>query len=251
MSAYADPAARIMNALKLRLMPVAVSFPDSAPEGHARPAKAAAAGCQFWEQGAVNALSTTADDHKHCAIGIHTHAMRDAPTQQSEDLGATLAAMQGLDYVRDAEVAAIPVLPQTTGIVAYTPLNECEQPPAVVLLFADAAQSLVIAEAIARVDGEAAVAMGRPACALVPAVVNSGRAASSLGCCGARVYLDGLDERTSIWGLVSEKLEAYVAEIELLAKANDTLTRYHTLRRNDIEAGKNPSVDESLSRLAG
>ena len=33
-------------------------------------------------------------------------------------------------------------------------------------------------------------AMGRPACAVVPQAINSGQAALSLGCCGARAYLD-------------------------------------------------------------
>ena len=64
-----------------------------------------------------------------------------------------------------------------------------------VLIFADARQGLIVSEALARVDKVAAPAMGRPACTALPRALNSGNAVLSLGCCGARAYLDALDDR--------------------------------------------------------
>ena len=111
-------------------------------------------------------------------------------------------------------------------------------------------------------------AMGRPACGVVPAVKNSGRAALSLGCrlcrffllaisttcvprlpCGARAYLDTLTPNLSLWALPGPRLAEYADRVAELSKANEVLTRFHKLRRKDVEAGGAPSVQQSLVRL--
>ena len=157
--------------------------------------------------------------------------------------------MQGLDYVRPSEVEALPVVTTRHKHVLYQPLQDAGDRPSVVLLFAHPSQGLIITEALTRVDGETPAAMGRPACALIPQVLNSARSASSLGCCGARAYLDALSDDVALWGLLGARLEQYVDEIENLAKANAVLSRFHTLRRAAIEAGESPSVQQSLARL--
>lgn len=251
MSAYAELAQRLHAALGADIVPVAITFTDAPPADHERPQQPAAAGCQFWQTGATRALATDAGDHANCAIGIHTHNLAGAPAAQAQELATTLAAMQGLDYVRADEVGGIPVRKASSAFVNYSPLAACGGVPDAVLLMANAAQGLVLAEAIARVDGAAAAALGRPACALVPAVVNAGRAASSLGCCGARAYLDAFTDDRTLWALPGDGLVAYVDAIETLARANGTLTQFHSLRRAAIEAGERPTVEQSLARLGG
>jgi uncharacterized protein (DUF169 family) len=119
----------------------------------------------------------------------------------------------------------------------------------VVLLFAHAQQSLILSEAVSRVDKGIPPAMGRPACAVVPQVLNTGRAAMSLGCCGARAYLDVLSENIAMWAFPGKKLEQYCSEIETLARANKTLSAYHMQRREDIGSGARPTVRQSLDRV--
>jgi len=94
--------------------------------------------------------------------------------------------MSGLDYVREEEVAQIPVLDRKVKHLVYGPLSDLPMDPDIVLLFAHAQQGLIISEAVQRVDKNMAPAMGRPACAVIPQVMNNGKAAVSLGCCGAR-----------------------------------------------------------------
>ena len=156
--------------------------------------------------------------------------------------------MQGLDYMRPEEIESLPVLAGRSRWIEYAPLAEVGHPPAVVLLFATASQGLILSEAIARVDGAAPPAMGRPACALIPQVTNSGRSAASFGCCGARAYLDSMSDGTAVWGLAGGKLELYVNEIEAFAKANMVLSRFHDQRRVDVESGSAPTVNQSLAR---
>ena len=118
-----------------------------------------------------------------------------------------------------------------------------------VLLFADGRQGLVLSEAVARVDGGVAPAMGRPACAAVPHALNRGAAAMSLGCCGARAYLGALSDDIALWALPGSRLDEYCDEVATFAEANRTLATFHERRRSDVEAGGRPTVRESLARL--
>ena len=249
MTDWAAVSHKIEQALALTKTPVAVTFTDSAPSGSAAPAASVPAGCSFWELGANSNLATEASHHRHCAIGIHTHNLAGAPESQQHELETALGAMQGLDYVRPSEVQALPVIHTPHRYVLYGPLSEAASTPDVVLLFARASQGLVVTEALTRVDGEVPSVMGRPACALVPQVVNGGRSVSSLGCCGARAYLDALSDEMALWGLRGDRLEAYAEEIEGLSKANSVLTQFHELRRAAVEAGETPTVEDSLARL--
>ena len=155
-----------------------------------------------------------------------------------------------LDYVREEEVAAIPVLAEPVRHTIYGPLADFPMSPDINMLFAHAQQSLILTEAAARVDGGVPPAMGRPACAVVPQVKNGGRAAMSLGCCGARAYLDSLSDDVALWALPAGKLDAYCKEIAGLAKSNEILTMFHERRREDVAAGMRPTVQESLERLS-
>ena len=122
--------------------------------------------------------------------------------------------------MRAEEVAAIPVLQREVGHAVYGPLADFPLSAEIVLLFAHAQQGLILSEAAARVDEGVPAAMGRPACAVVPQVVNQGRAAMSLGCCGARAYLDAMSDDVALWALPAGNLEAYCKEIGILANAN-------------------------------
>src|SRR5262245_17545152 len=157
--------------------------------------------------------------------------------------------MSDLHYVRAEEVAAIPVVSREVKHVVYGPLAHFQIAADVVLLFAHAGQSLIISEAAARVDQGAPPAMGRPTCSAVPQAFNQQTAAMSLDCCGARVYLDALTDDVVLWALPGSKLDQYCAEITVLTRASRTLTAFHSRRREDVEAGKKPTVRESLDRL--
>ena len=243
-------AAQLSESLQLSLPPVALAFVDETPPGIAHYDEVAPAGCYFWQEAAQRVFSTSAKDHELCAIGVHTHNLAGASEAQPGELMTALEAMQGLDYVREEEVAGIPVLEQEVRHTVYGPLADFPVAADVVLLFAHAQQSLILTEAAARVDAGIPLAMGRPACAVVPHVANGGHAAMSLGCCGARAYLDALSDDIALWALPGEKLEAYCTEISGLAKSNDILTVFHQRRREDVAAGRRPSVEESLARLS-
>ncbi len=118
-----------------------------------------------------------------------------------------------------------------------------------VLLFGKADQMLILSAASQQVEGGLPPAMGRPACAIVPQAINTSGAALSLGCCGARAYLDALTDDVALWAIPGSKLTLYAERIEALAKANAILTKFHQVRRSDVKDGKSPTIQESLAAM--
>jgi uncharacterized protein (DUF169 family) len=250
MSKYQQLAGQLTESLELAQPPIAVSLCATPPSGIPAFDGIVPAGCSFWQLGATRMFYTSTKDHELCAIGVHTHHLSEPSTSSQSELQAALEAMRGLDYVRAEEVAAIPVVQREVKCVVYGPLAELPVDPDVVLLFTHARQGLILSEAVARVDNGMAPAMGRPACAVVPQVLNSGRAAMSLGCCGARAYLDLLSDSVALWALPGSKTNEYAEQIAILARANRTLSLFHERRRDDIASGKRPTVRQSLERLS-
>jgi uncharacterized protein (DUF169 family) len=239
----------LSESLQLRQAPVAISFTDTVPAGVSGPDDRVAAGCRFWQDAAEKTFATTTADHGLCAIGIHTHNLQ--PTTASmTDLQDALRVFGDLGYVREEDVAAIPVLKNRPGFVVYGPLSDTPTAPDVVLLFVDSRQMLVLSEAAQQVENGNPPAMGRPACAVVPQVMNTGRAAVSLGCCGARAYLDVFSDDVAIFAFPGNKLEDYAQRIKVLSEANSVLAKFHSIRRHQVETGAAPSVKESLAAMA-
>ena len=249
MTDYASAAESLTKALHLSWPPIALCLADSVPDGVPHyTGPRLPAGCVFWQEASRGVFATSAHDHNLCAIGMHTHNLE---TGQSEatDREDTFKVFAELGYLRPEQIPGIPVLAKRPKHVVYAPLADSPLPPDVVFLFVEADQGLVVSEATQAVEDGMPPAMGRPACGVVPAVKNSGRAALSLGCCGARAYLDTLTPNLSLWALPGPRLAEYADRISELSHANEVLTSFHKLRRTDVEAGNAPSVKQSLVRL--
>jgi hypothetical protein len=54
----------------------------------------------------------------------------------------------------------------------------------------------------------------------------------------------------AVFAIPGSKLDLYADRIETLSKANNTLTNFHRLRREDVEAGHSPTIKQSLAALA-
>lgn len=245
---YAKLSADLTAALHLEQTPVAISFTDTIPAGVSTASARVAAGCRFWQEATTATFATSAEDHNLCAIGVYTHNLQPSRAQQT-DLMDALKVFGDLGYVRPEDIPLIPVLTSQPKYVVYSPLADAPLTPDIVLLFANANQTLILSEATQQVENQNAPAMGRPACAVVPQVMNTGRAALSLGCCGARAYLDILPDSVALFAIPGAKVDAYAERIVALAQANEILTQFHQLRRQDIGNGNSPTVQESLLAL--
>jgi uncharacterized protein (DUF169 family) len=241
-------ARTLTDSLHLSQPPVAIAFTDAVPAGVPPYAGLAPAGCRFWQEATGRVFATVSRDHDLCAVGVFTHHLGSTGDVQT-DLQDALKVFADLDYVRPEDMAFIPVLQREAKVVVYGPLASIPVPPDVVLLFVKAEQALILSEASQQLENGLPPALGRPACGIVPHAINTGRTALSLGCCGARAYLDMLTPEVSLYAVPGSKLEAFTGRVAALANANTVLTKFHSLRRNEVEAGKHPSVKESLRAM--
>ena len=239
---------KLTDSLQLTLPPIAIAFRDAVPEGVKAFQGSAPAGCRFWQEAAKQVFATVAADHGLCSIGTYTHHLEMTAGVQT-DLQGAMKVFGDLGYVRPEDMPFIPVLNRQAKVVIYGPLDSIPVPPDVVLLFVKADQTLILSEASQQLENGLPPAMGRPACAVVPQAFNTGRTALSLGCCGARAYLDVLTPDVALYAIPASRLEAFAERVESLAKANTVLTAFHILRRRDVEAGKRPTLQESLAAM--
>ncbi len=248
MPSYSEISNTLTEHLRLTQPPVAVCFADSLPEGVEAWSGHSPAGCRFWQEAASRVFATSATDHSLCSIGQYTHNLDMSPAS-GVDLQDALKVFADLSYVREQDLPMIPVLASKPKYVVYGPLAAIPLDPDVVLLFVRADQTLILSEASQQLENGLPPAMGRPACAVIPQARNTGRSALSLGCCGARAYLDVLSPDVALYAIPGATLGAFAERIAALSKANEILTRFHQIRRKDIEAGRAPTIQESLLAL--
>jgi uncharacterized protein (DUF169 family) len=245
---YSQLAEALTQNLRLAQTPVAVCFADSVPASVPQHQGHAPAGCRFWRDATTGPIVTSSGDHALCAVGSYTHNLELSASEQSE-LQESLAVFGTLGYVTSEDLPLIPVLHRRAKHVLYAPLAESPLPPEVVLLFCDASQALIISEAVQQVEQRYPPALGRPACAVIAQVANSGFAALSLGCCGARAYMDAFTADLVLCALPGTRLSAYVERIARLSSANSILSQFHQRRSRDVAAGASPTVKESLAAM--
>jgi uncharacterized protein (DUF169 family) len=220
----------LVDLLHLALPPVAITFLDAPPPGVPHVAELEPAGCGYWRRAAEGeTFFTSADDHKRCPIGAHTHHVTLSPAEQQELMGL-VQTMVGLSYIRLEEVPQIPRRRTPLHVAVYAPLQATPVPPDVVLVRGNAQQLMLLAEA-AQAAGVAGAgpAMGRPTCAVLPEAENSARTAASFGCVGNRVYT-GADENEAYFAIPGRQLEAIEERLGVIVQANAELEQFHRAR---------------------
>ena len=53
----------------------------------------------------------------------------------------------------------------------------------------------------------------------------------------------------ALFAIPGAKLEQFAARIEALANANRTLTRFHTVRRQQVASGATPTAAETMAAM--
>ena len=222
-----NPAAQLTKLLKLRTQPIAIAFRDSAPEGMDRIEEAAPAGCSYWKYAAQGrTFYTEASDHFGCPIGSYTHGI-DLPEETAEELEGLLGTMVELQYISREEVPDIPRRGEPFGVALYSPLASAAFEPGAILILGNARQMMLLAEAAhaAGLETEGSL-VGRPTCAAIPAVLQSGRTATNLGCIGNRVYADLADDEL-YFAVAGPQLGVLLENLSTIAIANRELEAFH------------------------
>jgi uncharacterized protein (DUF169 family) len=224
------PQTSLTQLLNLTSPPVAIAFVDEPPRGVPHVSTIEPAGCGYWRRAAAgDVFFTTADDHKSCPVGAHTHNVALSPGEQQELMGL-VQTMVGLSYIKMEDVPRIPTRKTPLRVAVYSPLDETPVAPDVVLIRGNAKQLMLLAEA-AQAAGVAGTnaAMGRPTCAVVPEAINSTRTAASFGCVGNRVYT-GAGDTEAYFAVPGAQLSAVEEQLSVIVRANEDLEKFHRAR---------------------
>ncbi|MXY27752.1 hypothetical protein F4Y59_06280 [Candidatus Poribacteria bacterium] len=225
---------QIQQLLNLETAPVAITFHETRPDNVPQTEKVEASGCTYWRRAAEGrTFYTEASDHYNCPIGCYTHNVELPPTQ-AEELQNTLGLMGELGYISMEEVPGIPRREDPFQSAVYAPLADASGTPDVVIISGTPRQMMLLAEAAtaAGIGTENGV-MGRPTCAVIPAVLQSGRGASSLGCIGNRVYT-ALSDDDFYFAFPGKHIDALIEKLETIVNANQALEEYHQQRQAEI-----------------
>ena len=128
------PQTSLESLLGLASPPVAIAFTDDPPPGVPRVPASEPASCGYWRRASEGEVFyTSADDHKRCPIGAHTHKVPLTEAEQQE-LMALVGTMVELEYIRIAEVPSIPTRQTPFRSATYAPLAKAPVNPDVVLV---------------------------------------------------------------------------------------------------------------------
>jgi len=224
------PQTSLTHLLNLTSAPVAIAFVDEPPPAVPHVSTIEPAGCGYWRRAAAGEVFfTTADDHKRCPVGAHTHNVALSPGEQQELMGL-VQTMVGLSYIKMDDVPRIPTRKTPLRVAVYAPLDATPVPADVVLIRGNAKQLMLLAEAAqaAGVAGSNAT-MGRPTCAVVPEAINSARTAASFGCIGNRVYT-GADDIEAYFAVPGAQLSLIEEQLSVIVRANEELEKFHRAR---------------------
>ena len=225
---------RLQKLLNLETAPIAVTFHEAQPDNVPHVEKVEASGCTYWRRAAEGkTFYTEASDHYNCPIGCYTHNV-ELPPAQMEALENTLGLMGELGYITMEEVPGIPRQENPFKSAVYSPLSDTIGTPDVVIISGTPRQMMLLAEAATAASiGSENDVMGRPTCAVIPAVTHSGRSVSSLGCIGNRVYT-ALSDDDFYFAFPGEHIDVLVEKLETIVNANRALEEYHQQRQADF-----------------
>ena len=224
------PETSLTELLRLTSPPIAIAFVDSAPPGVPHVAAMEPAGCGYWRRAAAGEVFyTTADDHKRCPVGAHTHNVTLSPAEQQE-LMSLVQTMVGLSYLKMEEVPQIATRKTPMQVAVYAPLDQAPAPPDVVLVRGNARQLMLLSEAArsAGIFGGGDI-LGRPACAMIPHAGNTGGAVASFGCIGNRIYTGLADDEFYVT-VPGSGLAPTLDRLAVILNANTQLKAFHEAR---------------------
>ena len=185
---------------------------------------------------ATRAASDMAEALDVIASTIEKFVASGVERAEAEQLVGTMVDLQ---YFSLEEVQHLPSVKKPHRGILYGSLARFPVEPDVVLVIATPRQGMLLAESSESVSLRATPAlptMGRPACAAVAWSANDVAVTLSLGCIGARTYVEVPDDR-AIVVLPGPVLDRVAERLTILANANRELAAFHEGRKAQYASG--------------
>ena len=225
-------ARTLVEQLRLDRTPVGIAFVDEAPAGVPAVEAAPPSACSFWRMAETSLFYADATRHYECPVGAMTMGF-ELPEEHQPAARELVGTMLELEYLGQEELAHLPGVQKPHRGIVYGPLAELPIEPDLVLVIATPQRAMILgeaSEAVALREAPALPALGRPACAAVAWSANRAQPALSLGCIGARTYVEVPEDRAVVV-VPGAELDRVVDRLAALTRANDTLERYHRQKK--------------------
>src|SRR5439155_1295477 len=173
-----------------------------------------------------------------CPVGAMTMGF-ELPPEQAPRAEQLVGTMIELGYFGVDEVAHLPSVKKPRGGILYGPLERFPLAPDAIIVQASPYQAMLLAEAsgsAALAETPGLAAMGRPACSALARAIESAITTLSLGCTGARTYVELPDDR-ALLVLPAADLKRTTERLGALLQANTTLAGYHAGQKTRFESG--------------
>jgi uncharacterized protein (DUF169 family) len=227
----------LVDELNLERTPVAFAFVDEPPAGIEVTTATEPSACTFWRQAEHGLFYAGADRHQECGVGAMTMGF-EVPEDRMPAAMELIGTMVSMGYLDMAETAHLPKVGKPHQGIVYGPLATFPLEPDVALAIVTPAQGMILAEASDSVtlrEQPGLPTMGRPACAAVAWSTNQDTVAMSLGCIGARTYVEVPDDR-AIVVIPGAALDGIADRLGALAQANRDLAAFHAKKKADYAA---------------
>ena len=169
------------------------------------------------------------------AIGLMTMGFPLSP-EQGQRAQSLVGTMAQLHYFDPGEVAHVPTIKKQHKGIVYGPLGAMPVDPDLILLMLTPYQSMLAAEALGQVawaESPQLGTFGRPACAALPKAEAIGGPTLSLGCIGARTYVD-LPQEKLVLVVPRASFEAATDRLAGVVDANGKLEGFHRQQRATV-----------------
>ena len=233
---YRDFAASLAQKLDLKRVPIGIAFLESAPSGVKHYEEAVPSACTFWKAAERELFYATADDHYNCPIGAITQGFQ-IPQPVSANAMELIGMMGKISYLEAAEASSVPVVKKKHSVIVYGPLKDFDEiQPDVVLLICTPLQAMMVSEAsgvAAWGTGHESRTLGRPACAVIPASIESNDTTVSMACMGARTFAGIRDEEVLI-SIPPRAMAELQSKLPIILDANAGMKNFYDTHKSNF-----------------
>ena len=225
----------IVSAFGLTIPPVAMAFVNEQPEGVKAIEGEFPSFCTFWRIAEEKAFYASAKKHFNCPIGAMVLGF-DMPKEVQEELGGMVKKMCECSYLSEDEPAHIPTLTGKKSGVVYGPLKDFPGEPELVMMWLKPSQAMIFNEVLGCCkwsESMQSMALGRPACAVIPTTLEKSPFGMSLGCAGMRTFTEISDEHI-LATLNFKEIDSFLTNLETTISANKEMKEFYTDHKNKI-----------------
>ena len=225
----------IMSSFGLSIPPVAMALVDDQPQGVESFEGDVPSFCTFWRMAEKKAFYAPADKHFNCPIGAMVLGF-EMPKEVQEELGGMVKKMCECSYLSEDEPANIPTITEKKAGVVYGPLKDFPVEPQLILMWLKPSQAMIYNEVLGCCKWSGSMqsmALGRPACAVIPTTLDKSPFGMSLGCTGMRTFTEVSDEHI-LATLNYKEIDSFLTSLKTTVSANKEMKEFYLDHKSKI-----------------